>query len=58
MASGWDTEVMKAVDVQSELDGVVWNKSIYIKVSAGMVKLGYNRNNTVHDYFNSWWYSY
>ena len=50
MASGWDTEETKALlgiwgtaDVQSQLDGVKRNKTIYSKVSAGMAELGYAR---------------
>ena len=58
MASGWDTKVTKAADVQSQLDGVVRNKTIYTKVSTEMAEFGYNQSNTVHGYFNSWWYSY
>ena len=57
MASSWDAEEMKAVDVQSQLR-VVRNKTIYMKISAGMAELGYDWNNTLHGYFNSWWCSY
>ena len=53
MASNWDVEETKAADVQSQL-GVVLNKTIYMKVSAGMAELDYNRNNTLQGYFNSW----
>ena len=53
MPSNWDVEGTKAVDVQSQL-GVVRNKTIYMKVSAGMSELGYDRNNTLHGDFNSW----
>ena len=53
MASGWDVDETKAVDMQSQLV-VVRNKAIYMKVSAGMAELGYIRNNTLHNYFNSW----
>ena len=53
MASNWDVEGTKDAEVQSQL-GVVRNKTIYIKVSAGMSELGYDRNSTLHGYFNSW----
>ena len=49
---------MKAADVQSQLDGVARNKTIYMEVSAGMAKPGYDRNNAVHGYFNSCLCSY
>ena len=52
MASSWDVEETKAVDVQSQ-PGVVRNKTIYFEVSTGMAELGYNQNNTLHGYFNS-----
>ena len=58
IASDWDTEETKAPDVQSQLDGVVRNKAIHMKVSAGMAKPGSDRNNTVHGYFNSCLYSH
>ena len=36
MFSGWDVEKTKAADIRSQLDRVVRNKTIYMKVSAGM----------------------
>ena len=40
MASSWDVEETKVANVQSQL-GVVQNKTIYMKVSAGMAEIGY-----------------
>ena len=54
---GWNVEETKAADVQSQL-GVVQNKTIYMKVSPGKAELGYDRNNILHGYFNSWQYIY
>ena len=52
MASSWNVEKTKAADIQSQL-GLVRNKTIYMKASAGMTELGYNQNNTLHGYFKS-----
>ena len=46
-------EETKAADVQSQLDRVVQDKTIYMKLFAGMPELGYDRNNTLHGYFIS-----
>ena len=53
MASSWNAEETKAADTQNQL-GVMRSKTIYMKVSVGMAELGYDSNNILQGYFNSW----